>query len=231
VSKILLLDDDQALLRILSVGLKAHGYNVTVARRGLEAVSLAKEVHPDIAVIDLGLPDLDGLQVLVEIKLATAAKVMVLSAFHDEAIKIKSLDLGADDYVTKPFGMGELAARLRVLERQRQEAQRETPQRLSLGPFHLNPIERTATFPDGTEVRLTKREFNLLKLFLENQGKLLSYQVILNAVWGPGYDSEMQYVRVYVNRLRAKYGPLGTLIRNVAGEGYLLDFKAAELRS
>ncbi len=216
MNRIVVVDDDLALLKILKIGLESIGYTVVTARRGKEAVELCVVGRPDVLVVDLGLPDISGIEVLRRVRAAVPLRILVLSAFGDEAIKIQALDAGADDYVTKPFGMGELAARLRALGRR---VEPDRPVELSSNGLTIDPVRCEVRAEDGTLVQLTKREFEVLEYLVRNSGRLCTYQMILQAVWGEGYGSETHYVRVYVNRLRLKLGDAA--IVNRPGIGYL----------
>ncbi len=216
MSKIVVVDDDLALLKVLKIGLESIGYTVETARRGLEAVQLCITRNPEVLVVDLGLPDLSGIEVLRRVRAVLPLRVLVLSAFGDESTKIQALDAGADDYVTKPFGMGELAARLRALGRRGEHG---PPPELTSGGLTIVPARFEVRTRDGSLVQLTKREFEVLEYLVRNAGRLCTYQMILQAVWGEGYGSETHYVRVYVNRLRLKLGDAA--IENRPGIGYL----------
>ena len=225
MTKVLVVDDDPALLRALRIGLDARGYDVTVAHTGAEGLSRAAEAPPDVVVLDLGLPDLDGVEVCRRIRQWSEVPIIVLSALDDEDRKVVALDSGADDYVTKPFGMQELEARLRVALRHAVARTAEpTEGALVVGPIRIDVPARAVTV-DGAPVELTGREFDLLAYLARHTGKVCTHRTILQEVWGPGYGSETHYLRVYANRLRRKLGPVaGPLLRTSAGVGYqLLD--------
>ena len=222
MARILLVDDDPALLRALSIGLKARGYDVAVARTGTEGVAQASLVDPDVVVLDLGLPDMDGIEVCRRLRQWTAVPVIVLSAVEAEDRKVSALDSGADDYMVKPFGMAELEARLRVALRRR-PAEAAGPTELALGRLRVDLVHHMAAV-DGTDLDLTPREFDLLAFLARHAGKVCTHQMILKAVWGPGYQDESHYLRVYAHRLRRKLGPAGDMLRTQPGIGYqLLD--------
>jgi len=219
VTKILVVDDDPALLKVLGVGLRTKGYQTLLAPRGHDAIALAQHEHPEVLVVDLGLPDLDGLEVLQQVRRSQPIKVLVLSAFGDERTKVRALDGGADDYMTKPFGMAELEARIRALLRRTDGPIGPPPAALRSAGLSLDEARTQVVTDEGSELRLTRREFTLLHLLMANAGKLCTHRMILDALWGPGYD-DPHYVRVYVNRLRAKLGPRAEHLETRAGIGY-----------
>jgi two-component system KDP operon response regulator KdpE len=223
VATVLAVDDDQALLRVLRIGLSALGHTVLVASTGEQGVSQAAIGGPDIIVLDLGLPDLDGMEVCRRIRLWSDVPIIVLSADGTEDRKIASLDGGADDYMTKPFGMGELEARLRVALRHRApEPGEEEVKAIEVGALQLDLVHHEARM-EGRPVELTTREFALLVFLARNAGKICTHRMILEHVWGPHYGTETQYLRVYVYRLRRKLGDeKGELLRTNPGVGYQL---------
>ena len=204
MARVLAIDDDQALLRVLRIGLSALGHTVLVASTGERGISQAAIGAPDIIVLDLGLPDLDGMDVLRRIRQWSAVPVVVLSADGTEDRKIASLDGGADDYMTKPFGMGELEARLRVALRHRAPGDGdEDTKDITVGPLELDLVHHEAHMA-GEPVELTTREFALLVFLARHAGKICTHRMILEHVWGPHYGTETQYLRVYVRQLRQK---------------------------
>jgi two-component system, OmpR family, KDP operon response regulator KdpE len=223
VARVLAVDDDQALLRVLRIGLSALGHTVLVASTGEQGISQAAIGAPDIIVLDLGLPDLDGMRVCQRIRSWSDVPVIVLSADGTEDRKIASLDGGADDYMTKPFGMGELEARLRVaLRHGASEKDKEQAKHIAVGPLALDLVHHEARM-GGRAVELTTREFALLVYLARHAGKICTHGMILEHVWGPHYGTETQYLRVYVYRLRRKLGDAdGKLIRTHPGVGYQL---------
>ncbi len=200
MSRILLVDDDTALLRTLSMNLRARGHQVVAAETGAEALTASRGESPDVVILDLGLPDVSGVQVLRELREWTAVPVIVLSARHGSDDKVAALDLGADDYVTKPFGIDELLARLRAAQRRAGSstpAVVETAQlRVDLG---ARRVER-----DGDEVRLTPIEWGLLAALVTRPGRLVPQRQLLQEVWGPAYGTETNYLRVHMANLRRK---------------------------
>jgi two-component system KDP operon response regulator KdpE len=201
--RILVVDDEPHILRALQATLRGAGYDVVTAATGEEALRSAA-IHPPKAVIlDLVLPDRHGAEVCRELRTWSKAPILVLSAVGDEAEKVAALDAGADDYVTKPFGTDELLARLRAALRRTAP---ETGPILEIGELVVDLDKREVTFA-GEHVALTPNEFDLLRLFARNEGKLPTHPAILREVWGPAYDSESHYLHVYVSQLRRKIEP------------------------
>jgi two-component system KDP operon response regulator KdpE len=198
-------DDDRALARALAINLKARGYDVDVALTGTEALVSASRKLPDLVILDLGLPDLDGLEVLQGLRGWTTVPVLVLSARDDQAEKVAALDAGADDYVTKPFGMDELLARLRAALRRNSAVTEQLPVVVA-GAFTVDLAARRVTTAVG-EVRLTPTEWHLLEVLVRSPGRLVAQKALLHEVWGPAYDSESHYLRVYIAQLRRKLEP------------------------
>jgi two-component system, OmpR family, KDP operon response regulator KdpE len=201
VSRVLVVDDDRQLLRALRITLRAAGHEVVVAADGRTALREAAGEHPDIVVLDLGLPDLDGTEVLAGLRPWFTGPVLVLSARADSRDKIDALDAGADDYVTKPFDMGELLARLRALLRRKAVEQDEPVVRTDR--FTVDLAARQVTV-DGATVRLTPTEWGLLSELVRAPGRLVGQRHLLRTVWGPTYDTEINYLRVYMAQLRRK---------------------------
>jgi two-component system, OmpR family, KDP operon response regulator KdpE len=201
VTGVLVVDDDQHLLKALRITLQAHGYAVETAADGEAALIAASRNPPGIVVLDLGLPDMDGAAVLRELRRWSTAPVLVLSARHGSSDKVDALDAGADDYITKPFGLEELLARLRALLRRAPEA--TEPSTVDTPEFSVDLGRRMVTL-DGEPVRLTPTEWSILELLVRNPGKLITQQQILASVWGPAYEKEANYLRVYMAQLRRK---------------------------
>jgi two-component system, OmpR family, KDP operon response regulator KdpE len=201
VTGVLVVDDDQHLLKALRITLQAHGYAVETAADGEAALIAASRNPPGIVVLDLGLPDMDGAAVLRELRRWSTAPVLVLSARHGSSDKVDALDAGADDYITKPFGLEELLARLRALLRRAPEA--TEPSTVDTPEFSVDLGRRMVT-RDGEPVRLTPTEWSILELLVRNPGKLVTQQQILASVWGPAYEKEANYLRVYMAQLRRK---------------------------
>jgi two-component system KDP operon response regulator KdpE len=201
VTGILVVDDDQHLLKALRITLQAHGYSVETAADGEAALVAASRNPPGLVVLDLGLPDMDGAAVLRELRRWSTAPVLVLSARHGSSDKVDALDAGADDYITKPFGLEELLARLRALLRRAPEA--TEPSTVDTPEFSVDLGRRMVT-RNGEPVRLTPTEWSILELLVRNPGKLITQQQILASVWGPAYEKEANYLRVYMAQLRRK---------------------------
>src|SRR5271166_2115247 len=222
MAKILVIDDDPSLGRALRIGLSARGYEVVVARSGGEGIAQASLAGPDVILLDLGLPDLDGIEVCRRLVAFTPAPIIVLSAAGAEERKVAALDSGADDYVTKPFGMAELEARLRVaLRRVAAGVGPDEPTEITVGRIQVDLVHHMARL-DGVPLDLTGREFDLLAYLARHAGKVCTHQMILREVWGSAYGTESHYLRVYAHRLRRKLGQAGGLLRTQPGIGYQL---------
>lgn len=200
---VLIVDDEPQLLRALQVNLQAEGYRVLTALDGLTALAHAEAGHPDVMVLDLGLPDINGVDVITRIRRTSSIPIIVLSARHGSADKVRALDAGADDYVTKPFGLDELLARLRVAGRRLIPDIGDQGPTIDVGDFEVDLVNRKV-IRDGAPVRLTPREWAILQLLVRNPGRLITQQQMLAKIWGPGYDSETHYLRVYMGQLRRK---------------------------
>ena len=221
--RILVVDDDPALLRVLSLGLGARGHSVHTAATGRDALTQVAMTALDLVVLDLGLPDADGLEVCRQVREMSDVPIIVLSADATEDRKIAALDGGADDYVVKPFGMGELEARIRLAARHRSEPSTSASvSSLVIGPLEIDLDRHLATMR-GKPLDLTPREFGVLAYLARHPGKVLTHQMILSEVWGPGYVKDVHYLRVYVHRLRRLLDDEhGTFLRTEAGIGYAL---------
>jgi len=200
--KVLVVDDEKAIRRFLNAGLAAEGYTVSSAESGAEAIELTAKEKPDLVILDLGLPDMDGKEVIRRIRLLSAAPIIILSVRADEGGKVQSLDLGADDYVTKPFGMEELNARIRTALRRRFQEQGAQPL-YKCGDLAVDLVRRRVVLR-GAEVKLSAKEFDLLRLLVTQAGRVLTHELILREVWGPAHAHDVQYLRVYVRSLRQK---------------------------
>jgi two-component system, OmpR family, KDP operon response regulator KdpE len=201
--RVLVVDDEPQILRALQMSLRGAGYEVETAITGAQALTAAAVNPPDAVILDLVLPDMRGTDVCRELRTWTSVPVIVLSVVGDEAEKVAALDAGADDYVTKPFGVDELLARLRAALR-RVEGESE-PVR-EVGELRVDIAGREVTFA-GRQVQLTPHEFTLLSLLVRNEGKLLTHKAILEEVWGHAYADESHYLHVYVSQLRRKLEP------------------------
>jgi two-component system KDP operon response regulator KdpE len=216
---VLVVDDDVSLCKALRIGLSARGYEVVLARTGEEGISQVALRSPDVVVLDLGLTDIDGLDVCRRVRSWSSVPIVVLSATGSESRKVAALDGGADDYVTKPFSMAELEARLRTALRHAGAAATE-PNEIRVGRIALDLVRQSARL-DDRPVDLTPHEFSFLSYLARHAGKVCTHQMILRAVWGPGYGAETRYVRVYAHRLRRKLGDTdGRMLRNHPGIGY-----------
>jgi two-component system KDP operon response regulator KdpE len=200
--RILVVDDEPQIRRFLRTSLGAQGYEVAEVASGSEALAALEGEAPDLVILDLGLPDMDGFEVLAKARAKTLAPVIVLSIRGDERGKVRALDLGADDYVTKPFGMDELLARVRTALRHRLQVQGEPPVFRS-GGLSVDLVRRIVTL-DGAEVKLSAREYDVLRLLVAHAGKVLTHKFLLREVWGPANVEDVQYLRVYIRNLREK---------------------------
>jgi two-component system KDP operon response regulator KdpE len=200
MTTVLLVDDEVALLRTLSMNLEARGYRVRTASDGEAALAALRKAQPDLVILDLGLPGISGIEALRELRGWSAVPVIVLSARHGSDDKVEALDLGADDYVTKPFGIDELLARLRAAVRRTSPGE---PLELRAGALRIDVQDRRV-WRDGDEVRLTPTEWSLLAALATRPGRLVPQQQLLQEVWGPAYERETNYLRVYVAGLRRK---------------------------
>ncbi|SDC64591.1 response regulator [Actinokineospora iranica] len=226
MTRVLVVDDEPQIVRALRINLAARGYEVLTAHDGAAALRAAAEGRPDVVVLDLGLPDIDGAEVIEGLRGWTAVPIIVLSARTDSGDKVRALDAGADDYVTKPFGMDELLARLRAAVRRGAAA----------APGVEEAVVETASFTvdlaakkvhrDGAEVHLTPTEWGVLEVLVRNRGRLVAQKQLLQDVWGPAYGAETHYLRVYLAQLRRKLEPQPSRPRHLiteAGMGYRFE--------
>jgi two-component system KDP operon response regulator KdpE len=206
VTRILVVDDEPQILRVLRINLVARQYDVVTAATGAEALELAQSEHPDLIILDLGLPDLDGVEVISRLRAWTRVPVIVLSGRAGSRDKVYALDAGADDYVTKPFSVDELLARIRVVTRRQTETDQPAP--VIIGRYTIDLVQHTVTPTDGDSdvaaVHLTRTEWLLLEAVVHEPGKLVGQRHLLEKVWGPTYRTETQYVRQYMAQLRRK---------------------------
>jgi two-component system KDP operon response regulator KdpE len=201
-TRVLIVDDETAIVKFLRPALGANDYEVLTAGTIAEATKRIAAENPDIVILDLGLPDGDGKSVIRTVREWSDVPIVVLSAREREAEKIEALDLGADDFVNKPFGMGELMARIRTAMRHRLQRRSETPV-LKLGELEIDNLRHRLTRA-GVEIKLTPKEFELLSCLARNAGRVVTHKQILSAVWGPAHAGHTQYLRVYVGHLRQK---------------------------
>jgi two-component system KDP operon response regulator KdpE len=203
--RVLIVDDEPQIRRFLRASLSAHGYRVVEASCGREAIALTSTERPELLLLDLGLPDMDGLEVIRRLREWSTVPIIVISVRGQEAEKIAALDGGADDYVTKPFGMGELLARLRAALRHRLQAEVEEPL-FRCSALSVDLLRRLVSV-DEREVKLTPKEYDLLRTLVTHAGKVVTHQYLLRQVWGPGSLYETHYLRVYIGQLRQKIEP------------------------
>jgi two-component system, OmpR family, KDP operon response regulator KdpE len=221
VTLVVVVDDEPQIRRALRTSLEAHGYQVAAVGTGEEAVVGVAERSPDLVLLDLGLPDIDGTEVIRRVRAFSDVPVIVLSVREDQRDKVAALDAGADDYVTKPFGMEELLARARAAMR-RKQPEEPTAAVHRFGDLEMDLARRLVT-RDGDQIHLTPTEYGLLEALVTNQGKLLTHQWLLRKVWGQGYGTETTYLRTYVRALRKKLGDdaqAPALIVTEPGVGY-----------
>jgi two-component system KDP operon response regulator KdpE len=217
----LVIDDEPQIQRLLTITLESNGYRVATAGTGQEGLALAAQRRHDVIILDLGLPDLNGVLVLKHLRGWTQTPVVVLTVLDEEADKIEALDAGADDYVTKPFNSGELLARLRAALRRSDTGRLEEPAFKS-GELVVDFASRRVT-RGSQPVRLTATEYALLRLFIQHAGKVLTHRHILREIWGPEHENDTQYLRVYMTRLREKLEvnpELPVLFHTEPGVGY-----------
>jgi two-component system KDP operon response regulator KdpE len=201
--KVLVVDDEEAIRKAVSRALSSRGFLVEVAAGGEEALGAVRTFDPDLVVLDLNLPELDGLEVCRQLRAWNAVPILVLSVREDEADKVAALDLGADDYLTKPFGVDELMARVRALLRRGGGQGTPGPFRFSDGDLEIDLANHTVT-RNGGEVRLTRTEWSLVEALAQHPGKLLTHDWLLDRVWGTGYEGDVDVLRVFISQLRHK---------------------------
>lgn len=221
-ARILVVDDEREILRALQRNLSAHGYEVFTAESGEQALLEIASHRPDLVVLDLGLPGISGLEVCRRVRAESNLPIVVLSVKDTERDKVMALDLGADDYVSKPFGMDEVLARIRVALRHSAQVQVGTEPVFAAGPLRVD-FARRAVAVHGIEVKLTPTEYDLLKALITNTGKIMTRQMLLSQVWGAGYGADAHYLHVYVGQLRRKIEPDPAhprFILTVSGVGY-----------
>ncbi|HEY5152298.1 MAG TPA: response regulator [Mycobacterium sp.] len=207
MTRVLVVDDDRPLARALAINLRAHGYQVTLAHDGRTALTEVARTHPAVVVLDLGLPDLDGIEVLTDIRCSSAVPVIVLSARSTSAEKVEALDAGADDYVTKPFAVNELLARIRASVRRGTPALAADADPAVTTPDFTVDLGAHRVDRRGSTVRLTPTEWSLLEMLVRQSGKLVTQKQILTDIWGPASVEHTHYLRVYLAQLRRKLEP------------------------
>jgi two-component system, OmpR family, KDP operon response regulator KdpE len=204
MTRILVVDDEPQILRALGTNLRARGYDVELAPTGEAALTIAARKHPDLVILDLGLPGIDGTEVIRGLRGWTAVPIIVLTVRETEGDKVAALDAGADDYVTKPFGMDELLARLRAALRRAAPAEEEAV--VETENFTVDLTAKRVT-TSGGEVRLTPTEWHVVEMLVRNAGRLVTQRQLLREVWGPHYEKETNYLRVYLAQIRKKLEP------------------------
>lgn len=218
MNRILVVDDEPQILRALRINLRARGYDVDIAATGAAALRAAASHPPDLIVLDLGLPDLDGVDVIRGVRGWTTVPIIVLSGRVGSNDKVTALDAGADDYVTKPFGVDELLARIRAVTRRHTTGADPASATARIGRHTVDLATHTVTRDDGTETRLTPTQWGVLETLLRNPGKLISQRQLLHDVWGPEYQTETSYLRQYMAQLRRKLEPDPTRPRHLITE-------------
>ena len=222
--RVLVVDDEPQIRRALAINLRARGYEVDLAEDGRAALDVAARSHPDVVVLDLGLPELDGVEVIKGLRGWSRVPIIVLSVRDAEGDKVAALDAGADDYVTKPFGMDELLARLRAALRRAAPAEEEAT--VETRDFQID-LAAKRVIRDGAEVRLTPTEWGLVEVLVRNEGRLVTAKQLLQDVWGPHYGEETNYLRVYMAQVRRKLEPEPSQPRyfiTEPGMGYRFEF-------
>jgi two-component system KDP operon response regulator KdpE len=202
VIRILVVDDERQITRVLRTSLESHGYHVAIAQDGLEALRTFETFHPDLIITDLSMPSMDGVELTRSIRRQSSTPIIVLSVREQDSTKVDALDAGADDYITKPFSTPELLARVRVQLRRR-EVETPSQSKLAEGDFAIDS-EAHRVLIRGAEVHLTPKEFDLLLLFLQNAGRVLTHKMLLRSIWGAAGVNQPEYLRVLVAQLRKK---------------------------
>jgi Response regulators consisting of a CheY-like receiver domain and a winged-helix DNA-binding domain len=220
--RILVIDDEPQIARVLRTGLKTHGYDVRVAADGVSALETFQDWHPDLVVTDLAMPNLDGLELTRRLRAISQLPIIVLSVRGEEKTKVEALDAGADDYVTKPFGMDELLARIRAQLRRALTSPTSDASLtvLEVGDFRID-LEARSVFVLEKEVHLTPKEYDLLVHFVRHAGKVLTHRTLLGAVWGGNYTEQGEYLRVFVGQLRKKIEPTPSAPRYILTEPWI----------
>jgi two-component system KDP operon response regulator KdpE len=216
---ILVVDDEPQILRVMRASLSARGYEVRTAAGGQEAIDEIRKQAPDLIILDLVMPEISGLEVCRRVREFSSVPIIVLSAKGSESDKVAALDIGADDYVTKPFGMDELLARIRAVMR-RVPTSDEASTVLEVGDFRIDMESRSVTVR-GREVHLTPKEYDLLVYFMHHPGKVLTHRTLLAAIWGGNYVEQTEYLRVFIGQLRKKIEPDPTSPRYILTEPWI----------
>jgi len=222
--RILIVDDEPQIRKFLRISLTAHGYDTVEALRGQDGVEKCATEQPDLVVLDLGLPDMDGQDVITRIREWSEVPIVVLSVRAGEAEKVEALDRGANDFVTKPFGIAELLARVRAALRTQKHPAGEQPSELMAGDLSIDFARRRVRIA-GRDVKLSRKEFDILRLLAQHAGRIVTHQQMLREIWGPAQEQEVHYLRVYIGHLRHKLGDDSAdpkYISNEPGVGYRL---------
>jgi two-component system, OmpR family, KDP operon response regulator KdpE len=226
LARILVIDDEPQIRKFLRISLNAYGYEVVEAVRGEDGIAKCATETPALVIVDLGLPDVDGQEVIARIREWSKVPIIVLSVRAAEAEKVAALDRGADDYVTKPFGIQELLARVRAALRGRRQDGQPPPAVVTIGDLSVD-MPRRRVHLAGAEIRLSRKEFAILRLLTQHAGRIVTHQQLLREVWGPAHEHETHYLRIYIGHLRQKLGDNPAdprYISNEPGVGYrLLD--------
>jgi two-component system KDP operon response regulator KdpE len=218
---VLVVDDEPQITRVLRTALAGHGYNVRTAGDGDEALEVMREWPPDLVITDLSMPNMGGLELCRRIRSKLTVPIIVLSVRGEEKLKVEALDCGADDYVTKPFNMNELVARVRAgLRRAVRPAQEENASKIEAGDFHID-LQTRLVIVRGREVRLTPKEFDLLCYLAKNHGKVMTHHTLLAAVWGGNSTRQPEYLHVFINHLRKKLEPEDGSVRYIVTEKWV----------
>jgi two-component system KDP operon response regulator KdpE len=219
-SNILVVDDEPQITRVLKTTLSGHGYGVRTAADGEEALQIMKDWSPDLIMTDLRMPNMDGLELCRRVRAQSRTPIIVLSVKGEEAIKVEALDAGADDYITKPFSVNELLARIRATLRRASAPEEPDTAVIAVGDFHID-IPARAVGVKNHEVRLTPKEFDLLVYFAKHPGKVITHRALLAAVWGPNSVEQPEYLRVFVGHLRKKLEPDESAPRYIVTEPWV----------
>jgi two-component system KDP operon response regulator KdpE len=201
--KILIVDDEAQITRVLRTSFKAHRYDVRTAADGISALDTFQDWQPDLIITDLQMPEMNGIEFCREVRKVSSVPIIVLSVRGEERTKVEALDAGADDYVTKPFGMDELLARVRAAMRRIPEKADDEPKEMEEGDFKIDPATREVLIR-GEEIHLTPKEFDLLMFLFRNRGRVVTHRSVLAAIWGGNFTEQTEYLRVFVGQLRKK---------------------------
>lgn len=205
-ARVLVVDDEIEIVRALQRSLTGHGYEVLVAGKGEQALEIIEQSSPDLMLLDLALPGMGGLEVCQRVREQSDLPIIVISVKNKERDKVLALDLGADDYISKPFGINEVLARIRVALRHAERMMPRTEPIMAIGPLQIDFAQKLVTV-NGQEVKLTPTEYDLLKVFVLNSGKIMTQQMLLTQVWGTSHDAKAHYLHVYIGQLRRKIEP------------------------